>query len=200
MKKLLFLVLLSIILLPGCSSNKIGTKKLRGNLQQTEWFAKYLKEEIVQKKASPNKAKNYSLKVHVLVAEEDQKGDSWDKGERGEFPDIILYHIENNGSKHKLGSKDDSLTLFSEYPLNLKGEDTVILRVVDKDQAYSSYTYGSKYNNDRSSENSSEYPLAQLNLVFKGQGRYLYFTGSVLLIIDFIELTHIRQNTCYKHR
>lgn len=189
MKKLLFLVLLSVILLPSCSSNKIGTKKLRGNLQQTEWFAKYLKEDIVQKKASPNEAKNYSLKVHILVAEENQKGDPWDKEERGELPDIVLYHIENNGNKHQLGRKNDSLTLFSEYPLNLKGEDTVILRVVDEDKkSYSRYTYGSKYNNDTSSEYSSETPLAQLNLVFKGQGRYLYFTGSVLLIIDFIQL------------
>ena len=65
---------------------------------------------------------------------------------------------------------------------------TIVLRVVDRYKGYSRYTYGRKYNNDTSNSNTVEVPLVQLNLVFKGQGRYLYLSGGVLFIIDFIEL------------
>lgn len=181
-----FIFVFFMLFFIGCSS--VETTKMRGNDLQSKWFKQYFTETVIQKKATPDKSKNYLLKISTLVADEDQKGDPWDKEERTENPDLVLYHVLSDGNKTELGKKENSLTLFAEYPLSLKGQDVITLRLVDTDGTYYGETYGSKYYNDTRRENNVEFPLAQVDLVFEGQGKYFQFSGSAIFIIEIVEL------------
>ena len=157
----------------GCSS--VETTKIRGNDLQSKWFKQYFTETVIQKKATPDKSKNYLLKISTLVADEDQKGDPWDKEERTENPDLVLYHVLSDGNKTELGKKENSLTLFAEYPLSLKGQDVITLRLVDTDGTYYGETYGSKYYNDTRRENNVEFPWLRLIWYLKVRGNIFNF-------------------------
>lgn len=186
---LLLTTFLFTILLAGCGSSNMGT---RGNPSTAKWLKTFSQDAVVRKKASPKKVKTYKLKINVLVAEENRNGNPWDP-DRTELPDLRLYYIADGVTgtgKRLIGKKDNSLTIFGEHPLSLKGEDNITLRLVDEDVVdYRGYEYGHKNYNDSYSKKTQEVPLAQLNLKFEGQGRYIYFSGSSIFAIDFVELS-----------
>lgn len=178
------ILLYSIFLLLNCSS-----KDIRENKQTADWIMEHVKETVRQKDISKENPKNYKLVANVLVAEENKEGDPWMNKERTENPNVKLYILNNSEApKILLGSKENSLLLYTEYPLRLRKDETITLRLVYTKGSFRSKQYINKYSYDSSDYYKEEYPLANTNVTFKGQGKYIKFSGSAILSLEFIEL------------
>jgi hypothetical protein len=173
-----------LVQLNNCSSTDI-----RGDEFREKWLKENLyNEEVKQKKASPDSYKNYNVKIAVLVAEKNLEGDEWNQPLRRQKPNLKLYNLKGIYDQDPICSKENSVTLSCETLMRLEGQQILNFRLVDVRNNYYRKEYGSKYNWDEEVNHIKEVPLAQLDFLFEGQGKYLKNSGGATFVITFKEM------------
>lgn len=169
--------------------SKCSSTNIRGDEFREQWLKENLyNEEVKQKKASPDSFKNYNVKVAVLVAEKNLEGDEWKQSQRRQKPSLKLYNLKNVHDQDLICSRENSITLSCETLMRLEGQQIINLRLVDVISNYYRSEYGSKYDRDTEVSVKKEEPMAQLDFIFEGQGKYLKNSGGATFVITFKEM------------
>ena len=120
--------------------------------------------------------------------EKNLEGDEWKQSQRRQKPTLKLYNLKGTHDQDPICSKDNSVTLSCETLMRLEGQQIINFRLVDIRNQYRRNEYGSKYDRDQELNVITEEPLAQLDFMFEGQGKYLKNSGGATFVITFKEM------------
>jgi hypothetical protein len=179
-----YLIYFLFILVFRCSSTKI-----KGDEFREVWLKENLyNEEVDQKPIRPDETKIYNLTVAVLISEKNLIGEEWNQKRRRQKPNLKLYLLKGDYEQNLICEKMQSVTLHCEYPLKLQGQDILNFRVVDRQNTYYREEYGEIDERDSEYSRIKEEPLAQLDFLFTGQGKYMKNSGAATFVFTFKEL------------
>ena len=185
MKKISILIFFaSILLLGSCSSNQVRGDDFRARWMQENYYDNDIKSET----PPIDKSLTYKVIFNVLVAEKNYQGDDFNKERRLRHPNLKLKILKSHMNTLNVCESQNSLTLRCEYPLRLKRNEIINLRLVNRIFNTGGASYSSKYTNDHQSGTITEKPLSQLDFPFEGQGKYLKQSGAATFVITFEQI------------
>jgi hypothetical protein len=168
----------------GCSSSGI-----RGDEFREKWLKDNLyNDEVKHKKAEPDVYENYEVRIAVLIPEKNMEGDEWNNQRRRSKANLRLYELKGLHSQNMVCEKSQAVSMKCETLMRLEGEQNLNFRLVDVETGYSRVEYGGRYSEDQELQSIREKPLAQLDFVFEGQGKYLKNSGGATFVFTFKKL------------
>jgi hypothetical protein len=184
-----WVILLSLFSL-GCS------KQIRENRSSLQWIQEYTSESVRRIDIESGESKNYLMKVDVLLAEENRKGEPWIKStpnDASPLPLLKLYRMNApESSRVLLGEADHSMVFAVQYPVRLALNESIQLRLVHtKAKSDPTQPTAQPKSLDTVRVELEEVPFFDTTFIFKGQGRYIRLVGSALLSVTIEEVDRI---------
>lgn len=166
---------------PACGGSFVN----RGLHDQARWIqAQTAAPPTSTSDVSDTERRNFEARFDVEVSPSTSRGAMHNPNERSDLPDLRLY-VRVDGQRTEVGHAENAQTLSTSYPLRLHRGETVEVRVADRRNSYTRWTYDSRQVDDWSVSSTSETPLAQFSFQFEGPGRYFFHRGYGLFFVDF---------------